>query len=395
MQAVFDTLKWPSSIQQPKFYCQGSDGKGVISRSGNGASTEGKREFTFANALFADDCALSFGSRAEIEVGASHFFLHLKKLGLNMHVGRPGDTAVSKTVAIYFPNRSGSAGTKDRIHMVDEIGNACHIDFAESIKYLGTIIHSSLTSKADVTARIKQANKIFGASNSLLMGKLLNIKTKGKVFVSLVLSTLLYGSECWIMTAEIHSMLTKFFNKCVRRMCKQTYWYTTKCQHIHSYDLRKRLGIKSLDDYLVSRLLRWIGSVSRLDPNRSPRMLMTAEVNLRRPRGSIKTPHSTWKRYLGAVDQTLEGLQAAAADRAAWIKATEVVTKPLYKTSSKFMQTAIAQPLPQLHQAQPMMLNAGADAFIPASARVPVPVAVAFVPGPAVLVNELNGMVPM
>ena len=66
-------------------------------------------------------------------------------------------------------------------------------------------------------------------------------------------------------------------------------------------------------------------------------------MNLRRPHGSIKTPHSIWKRYLGAVDQTLEGLQAAAADRAAWIKATEVVTKPLYKTSSKFIKTAIAQ----------------------------------------------------
>ena len=37
--------------------------------------------------LFADDCAIFFNSRAELELGTSYRFNHLRHFGLIMHIG--------------------------------------------------------------------------------------------------------------------------------------------------------------------------------------------------------------------------------------------------------------------------------------------------------------------
>jgi hypothetical protein len=51
--------------------------------------------------LFADDCALLFNSRDDLIAGSNHIFAHLRKFGLQMHIGR--GAAASKTEAMYFP----------------------------------------------------------------------------------------------------------------------------------------------------------------------------------------------------------------------------------------------------------------------------------------------------
>ena len=45
--------------------------------------------------------AIFFNSRADLELGASYLFNHLRRFGLMMHIGV--DTTLSKTEAMYFP----------------------------------------------------------------------------------------------------------------------------------------------------------------------------------------------------------------------------------------------------------------------------------------------------
>jgi hypothetical protein len=95
MQAAMKTFTWP--VAKPVFRARS---KGV---------TMGERSFQKRDAssfylwtsLFADDCVIFFNSRADLELGASYLFNHLRRFGLMMHIGV--DTTLSKTEATYFP----------------------------------------------------------------------------------------------------------------------------------------------------------------------------------------------------------------------------------------------------------------------------------------------------
>ena len=124
-------------------------------------------------------------------VGTQHLFSHLRKFGLEMHVGR--GSAALKTEAMYCPKPHKAYGDEDTWRFaVDGDG---FIEFTREFKYLGSIISTSLTSDADVDKRIKSATAIFGAlGTSIFKRKDISPLAKGKIYESLVLIVLLYGS---------------------------------------------------------------------------------------------------------------------------------------------------------------------------------------------------------
>mgnify|MGYP000302869444 CR=1 FL=1 len=89
-----------------------------------------------------------------------------------MQIGR--GAAASKTEAMYFPPpRQAHAAADTSRFLVD---GTDFLEFSESFKYLGSIIHYSLTSDADVHKRIKSATAAFGLSE----------KVTGQVYTALV-----------------------------------------------------------------------------------------------------------------------------------------------------------------------------------------------------------------
>ena len=95
MQAAILTLTWP--VAKPVFRTRL---KGVTM----GERSFRKRDpssFDFWVSLFADDCAIFFNSRADLELGASYLFNYLRRFDLMLHIGV--DTTLSKTEAMYFP----------------------------------------------------------------------------------------------------------------------------------------------------------------------------------------------------------------------------------------------------------------------------------------------------
>ena len=140
-----ETLEWPEGVSKPEFMTR-EYGKTTGERS---SRVRDAHSFELWTSLFADDCVLLFQSRDDLIRGSNHIFAHLRKFGLCMHVGR-GDTA-SKTEAMYFPppRTAYEAADTSRFY-VDGTG---FIDFCEKFKYLGSILHYSLTSDADVDKR--------------------------------------------------------------------------------------------------------------------------------------------------------------------------------------------------------------------------------------------------
>jgi hypothetical protein len=134
-----------------------------------GGNSNHKRDATLFElwaSLFAVDFALLFNSRDDLITGSNQIFAHLRKFGLQMHIGR-GSTA-SKTEAMYFsPLRQAYAAADTSRFLADgtEI-----VELSESYKYLGSIIHYSLTSDAGICKRIKFATAAFGAWKTLFGG---------------------------------------------------------------------------------------------------------------------------------------------------------------------------------------------------------------------------------
>jgi hypothetical protein len=159
---------------------------------------------------------------------------------------------------------------------------------------MGSIVHCSLSSEADVDKRIKSATAAFGALKNVFTNRQLDLKLKGRIYVALCLSILLYGSEVWCLREDLLGRLRSFHHRCVRTMCRINMAHTIR-HHISSNSLFARLGIEPLDNYYHRRPHRWAGHVSRMPPNRLPRMLLTGWVANSRPLGC---PQMTWGRTL-------------------------------------------------------------------------------------------------
>lgn len=272
--------------------------------------------------MFADDCALLFETREDMVEGSTYLFKHLERFGLHMHVGR-GATA-SKTEAVYFPppRAPHAAGDQSDFPLLDGF-----ISFTDKFTYLGSILHNSLTSDADVDARISKARAAFGALQGFLSKKYLKEKCKGTVFRALVVSILLYGSESWCLREDQLQRLNTFYNSCVRRLCRVSMHQVIKFR-ISTKQLLDRLEICSIEDYYTSRTLRWAGHVVRMKGHRIPRRLLTGWVRHPRPVGA---PQMTMGRTINKAltkfgitnvfttdKKGKQGWRAIAQERGAW-----------------------------------------------------------------------------
>jgi hypothetical protein len=311
-QAAFETMKWP--VPMPEFFTREQG----VTTGERWQRKEGEiTAFKLWAALFADDCALLFLTRSDLTVGGNYIFQHLKRFGLHMHVGR-GNTA-SKTEAMYFP----APGTKyeDGDTTDFTIDGTGFISFTKEFRYLGSIIHYSLTSDADVYARIAAAGKAFGALRTCIFrNKRVSESMKGRVYNALVLSILLYGCESWCMTTKLLASLRTFHRQCVRAMCRVTIRSTIKF-HITTTSLLRRVGVQPLHHYYSSRVLRWAGHIARMPMTRMPRCLLTGWVRHPRKKGGQEL---NWGRTLNKalnwhkLPTTFPEWSKLAQDRALW-----------------------------------------------------------------------------
>jgi hypothetical protein len=130
----------------------------------------------------------------------SCLYEHLLKFGLTMHIGT-GATP-SNTEAMYFsqPRRRYSDAEIQKLGVLDYLGSPLKfIDLTTEFKFLGLIVHHSLTSDADVENSIRSASAAFGAVKNKRTNKTLISKSKE---AALCLNILLYGSKIWLLTGR-------------------------------------------------------------------------------------------------------------------------------------------------------------------------------------------------
>ena len=116
-----------------------------------------------------------------------------------------------------------------------------------------------------------------------------------RLFTAIVVNLLLWGCESWTLTAGQRQNLNVCFNIWIQAMSRVTK-RELRTHSIRDEELRKRLGIESLDDILDCRRMNWMEKVAKtsaiLDDNRQPHKLLLGAWcpgGKRRRGGQLKT----------------------------------------------------------------------------------------------------------
>ena len=102
----------------------------------------------------------------------------------------------------------------------------------EEFTYLGSTVRHDGGAGSDIRNRLNKARNAFRMLNNVWKSSEYSIETKLRLYSSCVISTLLYGSECWRMTSSHLNQLSTFHTKNLRRIL-QIFWpKTISNQHL-------------------------------------------------------------------------------------------------------------------------------------------------------------------
>lgn len=191
------------------------------------------------------------------------------------------------------------------------------VDHVTSFPYLGSLLSPDARCVSEIDRRLAGAARIFGALECIFKSKNFTVRTKRLVYSSCVLSTLLYGSDCWAVLKRDERRLDVFHHRCLRAMLGVSRLEQQQ-SHISNADLRQRWGDPGLvSDILRKRRLQWLGHVARMSEDRMPKRLLFGWLPKTRP------PHGPRLRWKDRVQADLKTLDVrdwfnVAQDRQEW-----------------------------------------------------------------------------
>ena len=236
--------------------------------------------------------------------------------GMEPHSAPRGSTTKSKTQAVLIPARGSSQddyNTDPIIIPAYNNGTALRpegqVDVVAEAGCLGDTIGSDLTEVQQTDARVSAASKMWYAliHEEMLLTNRISRQAQGSVYRACVISVLLDSTANWAMRAATYQRLRNFHRKCVRMLNR-----VTKKNRISATTLANNLGLPPFTELVNISMLRRVGKVARMPPNRLPRQMMCAWMNGTRPKGR---PNDTFGRRLS---KTLRLKLAAFPGRAAF-----------------------------------------------------------------------------
>ena len=167
------------------------------------------RTDTINDLLFADDCALNAASEADMQHSVDKFSAACNNFGLTI--------STKKTEVLHQP-APGKPYVEPNI-----IINGQRLNAVDKFTYLGSTLSRTVVIDDEVNARLAKANIAFGRlRNNVWNRSGITLVTKLKVYMAVVLTTLLYGCEAWTVYKR----------------------HSQKLNHFHTTSLRKLLNIK-------------------------------------------------------------------------------------------------------------------------------------------------------
>ena len=250
------------------------------------------------NLRFADDIALLAENNKDLQSLVTSVYNYSKNLGLKINIGKTEVQAMSK---------------KD-ITMNISI-NGTQLNQVENFIYLGGKISQKGSCCDDVKHRIGKSLGAVQSLNVIWKSKDISIATKVKLYQTLILSILTYGSETWTLKKEDENRLLVFEMMCLRKIGG-----FSRMDRIRNTTIRNSLDVKqNIIDQITLKRLRYYGHVMRMNPQRLPYISLNGRVQGNRPRGR---PAKRWldsvKSDVNRLNLTIPEASRQARSRADW-----------------------------------------------------------------------------
>ena len=197
------------------------------------------------------------------------------------------------------------------------------VETVESFTYLGSVVNQNCSSAADILRRIALASSVLGRLTKVWNSARISVHTKFRLYNSLVLSVVLYGSATWTLNGELARKLDAFDTTAQRRILNIR-WN----DFISNKELRRRTLQVPLTTLIRRSRLRLCGHVARWPPGSDTKSLVfsSAPGTWKRPPGR---PPGRW------MDQVKRDTQMSTADvleatedRGKWRNVIRVSTSP-------------------------------------------------------------------
>ncbi|KAI8507031.1 hypothetical protein Bbelb_154700 [Branchiostoma belcheri] len=252
---------------------------------------------------YADDNATPVDTVVDLQTTVDVFD------GAYSHFGLTSNTGKTKILAQGAPGDHPPDTSTVRLH--GEV-----LETVEAFPYLGSYLSCDSSMRKDIDNRIRAAHTAFGRiSKRVFLNHDLNLQTKISVFRAIVLSTLLYGSELWVLYRRDIKRLESFQQQKLRAIMK-----IKRQDRVSNEAVLLRANLPSIETTVAGHRLRWVGHVSRMPETRLPRQILFSQLESgTRPRGA---PRRRFRDQLKdtllrcAIDQ--DSWEHLAEDRAKW-----------------------------------------------------------------------------
>ena len=210
----------------------------------------------------------------------------------------------------------GSGPTPPPVHIDGHI-----VDPVSKFTYLGSDINADGYSTPEIHRRLGIAYSVMGQLDAVWRRSRLSLNTKLRIYSSLVLSVLLYGSETWTLRKTDSDRIQAFHTKSQRRILG-IHWY----EHVTNAAVKELTSLEDLPPIIADRRHLLFGHICRLPADAPAHRALQICVKIsqglrpgpdwRRPPGR---PRKTWLQQL----EEDSGMSPAAAwssaqDRLLW-----------------------------------------------------------------------------
>ena len=208
-------------------------------------------------------------------------------------------------------------GCSNPVTSTRHIGASANLVLVDKFCYLGDMLSVDGDADAAVEARIRIGWNKFRQLVPLLTNRDISLISRGRRYSSCVRSSMLHGSETWLVRRENEVALQQAEMRMVRWMCN-----VKVKDRVPSKELRERLGIDDVILILQQNRLRWYGHVLQKEDTAWVKKCMEYGMKGPRPRGR---PKRTWREVVQKDCQARNLIREDAMDRGRWKKLMMVI----------------------------------------------------------------------
>ena len=175
---------------------------------------------------------------------------------------------------------------KERGHCCVEVGDR-RLELVEVVKYLGVMISGDGRIEEEIRSRIGKAARGIGVLNEpVWKRKELSRRTKLRVYNTIVVPTLVYGSETWVLNKQQESAIQAVEMRVLRQIAEKR-----MVDRVRNVEIREELKQEGVLEKVKRSQVRWREALAEMGPERLVRRVYEAEMEGRRGRGQ---PRRKW-----------------------------------------------------------------------------------------------------